>query len=100
MAVLLKGRGLRCGRRRDRRYRRGVICHGRLEDLLRRLVLQQSPALLALPVAGIRTEIAQVRSAGGDLVAHFKEKGRQAMRQEAAAKKLRKASKSNHKGDN
>ena len=50
-----------------------------IERMLSQLLQQQPQAVQPGPVSDIRTEIAQVRAAGGDLVAHFKAKGRRAL---------------------
>lgn len=51
-----------------------------IEHMLRQLLGQQPPALPPGPASDIRTEIAQVRAAGGDLVVHFKEKAKRQIR--------------------
>jgi len=47
-----------------------------IERMLLQLLQQRPQTLQAGPASDIRTEIAQVRAAGGDLVAHFKDKAR------------------------
>lgn len=59
---------------------------GMIEELLQQL-LKRLPALPSGPVSDIKTEIAQVKAAGGDLITHLKEKARRQMRQEAEEKK-------------
>lgn len=50
-----------------------------IERMLLQLLQQRPQTLQPGPVSDIRTEIAQVRAAGGDLVAHFKGKARRTM---------------------
>ncbi|KJS02213.1 MAG: hypothetical protein VR65_06085 [Desulfobulbaceae bacterium BRH_c16a] len=57
-----------------------------IERMLLQLLKQQPQTLPPGPVSDIRTEIAQVRAAGGDLVAHFKGKAKKTMLQEKVKK--------------
>ncbi len=58
-----------------------------IERMLRQLINLQAPTLPPGPVSDIRTEIAMVKAAGGDLVAHFKQKAKKSMKSAKTNKK-------------
>jgi len=60
-----------------------------IEGMLRELIGRGHEEAPVVGDAGVFGEIAQVRAAGGDLVAHFKEKARRRMQQDAEQRKER-----------
>lgn len=70
-----------------------------IERMLRELLSRNTGAVPVAPASGILAEIAQVKAAGGDLAAHFKEKARRTMQRDAAEKKMRMSKRSEPKGE-